>query len=153
GKRLVVNSIGTAVFEVATGKELVAVERYLSHCPLTFLNGDCFLAGNGGLVSFYDVARGDLLRSVRVEPWLQALAVSADGKVFAPGNNRGKIQILDAATDKPRHVLKETSGTVYTLAFAPDGKTLASAGAGGAIRLWDTATGKPRVSLSAEADA
>src|SRR5262249_29757588 len=61
GKRLVVNSIGTAVFEVATGKELVAVERYLSHCPLTFLNGDCFLAGNGGLVSFYDVARGDLL--------------------------------------------------------------------------------------------
>src|SRR5262245_44247001 len=44
GKRLAVGSVRGAVFEVATGKELADVERLYSHCPLAFLNGDCFLA-------------------------------------------------------------------------------------------------------------
>jgi WD40 repeat protein len=66
---------------------------------------------------------------------VEALAYSADGKLLASADARGRVRVWDAQAGKMRFELPEGSGTA--VAFSPDGKVLATGGDYIYIRLWD----------------
>ncbi len=74
---------------------------------------------------------------------ITCLAVAADGRTLATGDQRGGIKVWDVTTRRARAGL-ETPAYLHAVALAPDGKALASAGDPGAVVLWDLATRRPR---------
>jgi WD40 repeat protein len=87
---------------------------------------------------------------------LFAIAFAPDGKTVASAGSEGIIRLWEAATGRPRALLRHGVGTtLYTLAFSPDSKTLAAAGhdSNGRLEgpskviLWDLAKGKERYSF------
>jgi WD40 repeat protein len=66
-----------------------------------------------------------------------ALAISADGSLFATAGVDMTVRLWDLATAA---LLAEGSGhsaTVRAVAFAPDGKQLVSAGDDGSVLIWN----------------
>jgi WD40 repeat protein len=74
------------------------------------------------------------------------VACSPDGKLVASGGLDRRIVIADAATMRPRMVLRHTQN-IHSVAFAPDSGSLLSSDAAGKAILWDVATGKERLRL------
>ncbi len=74
---------------------------------------------------------------------LETLAFAPDGKTFALGDNRGLVEIRDAATRSVLRTIEASPGfQVFSLVYGPKGKTLATASRNGHIGLWDLATGE-----------
>jgi WD40 repeat protein len=97
-------------------------------------------------VVILDVATGKkryLLDHGSSADFLDALAISADGRFLASGSRDDKINIWDLSTGKLQRRL--SSPTPSSLAFSPDGKTLACGTWNHAIHLWDTASWEERV--------
>src|SRR5262249_8188147 len=67
-------------------------------------------------------------------------AFSPDGKLLARAC--GRVDLIESATGKVRHVLPLDLATVDALAFSPDGRTLVVADTGRKVRFWDCASGK-----------
>jgi WD40 repeat protein len=91
-----------------------------------------------GVIRFFDLRSGDLIKEIRAVPHIQCLAFSPDGKLLAlgyenRGNGEGKIEIRDAET---LALLKEISGESRVLTFSPDGTILAIGMSNGRIEYW-----------------
>lgn len=81
-----------------------------------------------------------LLRSVRAHTdWVQAVALTADGRMMASAGNDKSIRIWDTGSGAPVRVVQGYAANA--LAYSLDGRWLAAAGADGAVRLWDAKTG------------
>jgi WD40 repeat protein len=103
-------------------------------------------------VQFWDAAKGQLLRRVRVPGlvWTDehdGLLLSSDGQTLA-GHEEGRVvRIWDARTGRPRLRLPGHVRPPNQLAFSADGKELVSyahreASLGGQLYRWEAATGK-----------
>jgi WD40 repeat protein/DNA-binding SARP family transcriptional activator len=69
-------------------------------------------------------------------------AVSPDGRTIAVTSPIG-VDILDAATLRPRNTGSKIEEPVSSARFSPDGRVLALGTAGGETQLWSTRTWKP----------
>ena len=71
--------------------------------------------------------------------WLEAVALSADGKVLAASSatDETTIRLWDLASGRELGLLEGHRAYVISLAFWPDGKTLASGSADQTIRIWN----------------
>ena len=78
----------------------------------------------------------------------RGLALSPDGRTLALGNSDGAVDLIDAATLRPRASLPALHGFVAALAFSPDGRVLAAAGQRGEVALFDARTLRPRGGLT-----
>jgi WD40 repeat protein len=91
---------------------------------------------------------GESLRSP--DGYINAIAISPDGKLVASGDSAGVVRLWNVATRKPDgEPLSHKRGPIRTIAFTPDGKTLVVGGQespngaekdDGSIRFWDLAS-------------
>jgi WD40 repeat protein len=103
------------------------------------------LAGRTGVESSPGGAdRSDVGPSCRVEP----AAISPDGRTLAIARRmragdrtRGRVELRDAATDRPLRQAPDQPHAISGMAFSPDSRWLLTWGpAPGTARLWDVAT-------------
>lgn len=73
---------------------------------------------------------------------VRSLAVSADGKRLAAGDESGAVQLFDLPSGKPVGSLSSHKDWVLTIAFSPDGTRLASGSDDGHVLLWDVVNAK-----------
>ncbi len=118
---------------------------------------------------FWDVASGQLKRTLREESWIESVAISANGKLIATSyrdsNDESTIHLWDATTLKviktfdrldkaapigPNGKPLRPENFPMSVALSPDGKLLAIAGLDENVQLWDTATGKQTAILKGE---
>jgi len=82
----------------------------------------------------FDVASGNLLSEVDTGSFIDALAVSPDGRMVAIASG-GSIEIRDATGKSVRRIDGHPASSA--LAFSPDGGVLATGGSDALVRLWD----------------
>ncbi len=93
------------------------------------------VAGKSGLRSFEtNSGSEDWHQANFVAPWVRALAVSPDGAQLVSGDEKGNLQVWDAATGKKLNSYK-TGLAVQAVSYARDSRKLAVAAADGTIRV------------------
>jgi WD40 repeat protein len=79
--------------------------------------------------------------------FVNCLAFSPDGKVFASGHSDDCVRLFDLEGKLLRR-LEGHRGGVRSVAFSPDGARLASGSADRTIKVWEVETGKELANLS-----
>jgi WD40 repeat protein/tRNA A-37 threonylcarbamoyl transferase component Bud32 len=104
----------------------------------------------------YDIATGKEMVSALPGSYIWALAFSPDGTLLAAARAHNEIQVLDAATLKPRWADKiptpqrlPSRTPILGMGFAGDGKTLALGGFDHQVKLWEPAIGREIVTIAA----
>lgn len=77
--------------------------------------------------------------------YVDAVAISPDGKTIVSGSRDGSMRWWDVAAGKEKWPL--VPGSMSSVAFSTDGRLLAAGSDDGAVRLWDAQTGKFRQSI------
>jgi WD40 repeat protein len=75
------------------------------------------------------------------ENWVQAVAVTPDGKHAVTGSNDNTARVWDLATGAELRVYRGHTNAVYGVAVTPDGKHAVTASWDQTARMWDLATG------------
>ncbi len=83
--------------------------------------------------------------------FVQAVALSPDGKTVATGDFSGAIRLWDSSSSELIRVLENHQNNLRHLNFSSDGKTLLSSDIWGQIRLWNLETGTGRTLIKADA--
>jgi WD40 repeat protein/HEAT repeat protein len=156
------------VWDVARGQDYRALPRAEKGFAVHPSRPEVAVA-SGKEVVFYDPDTGTKLRSfaaapedvthVAYSPNGETLAVAwsvppKQGKVLSPGitetkpvKDPNRVQLLDAATGKPKAEPHAQETSIGDLVFSPDGKTLATTGWGKTLTLLDATTGKVAATL------
>ena len=71
-------------------------------------------------------------------------AVSADGRMFALGSQRGGVRLLDLETGRVRSFEGRQEGSDPRMEFTPDGRTLVTSDSTGTVYAWDVESGRIR---------
>ncbi|MBD3885445.1 serine/threonine protein kinase [Phormidium tenue FACHB-886] len=95
------------------------------------------------------IEQASLIRSLDGHSsFINALAISPDGKTLISGSADQTIKVWDAATGAELKTLSGHTSFINALAISPDGKTLASGSADLTVRIWDLASGSLLATLS-----
>ncbi len=91
---------------------------------------------------------GALLRKLDTDNYLQAIAISPNGREVVAGDNYGYVEVWNNGATNPR--LLGTSGpTINDIQFNWDGTEYATASAGGIVNVWDASDGRLLTSIDA----
>jgi RNA polymerase sigma factor (sigma-70 family) len=106
--------------------------------------------GADGLIRTWDLQTA----RERAEPeayvgWVHA-AVSPGGRHVAVADERGRVDLWDAATGKRARAIRRDGPAVANLAFAPDGRSLAAGQWTGTVQFWDVPSGREGKALRGE---
>ena len=100
-------------------------------------------------VGAWNLATGMKRFGERYGGWVNAGAVSPDGRVFAAATSEGDIHLRDAA-GRPAVVLPGHDRPISAAAVRADGRTAVTAGADGRVITWDLATGRQTATAAVE---
>jgi WD40 repeat protein len=153
------------LYDTATGeKQRFPLKEEVHSLDLTFSpDGGTLVAADreSEMVQFWDVAKGRLLRRLRVPGLARTsqqaeLLLSGDGERLASYEEENVVRIWDARTGQPRQSLPSHVRPPVQLAFSADGKEAVSyarqgRSVSGELCRWDLATGKLLRSISPEA--
>jgi RNA polymerase sigma factor (sigma-70 family) len=144
-------SDGLRCWDRETGKELRMLPKFQAVVLGYGADGLVIIGVEDDRVHLYDASGKDKGTVGKAHNARSCLALSADGKLLAVGNE--EIRVYDLATGKEKARLSGHGKVCLSLAFGPDGKTLLSAGEEPpvttkelrfqfSLKLWDLNTGK-----------
>jgi RNA polymerase sigma factor (sigma-70 family) len=133
-------------WDLATHKELPPLRKH--HCAVagmhTLADGRTLVStGADGVIRRWDLRTGRHYAEPESYEGHSRAAYSADGRLVAVGDSRGRIDLWDGRTGKRGRTLEQEGAAVTHLAFAPDGKLLAAADRSGTVRFWEVPGGRP----------
>jgi WD40 repeat protein len=111
------------------------IYKYAFHPTQPLFVGADFMSG---MIRFFDLRTGDLVKELRASQYVQEMAFSPDGKLLvlgydSTGKDEGRVEIRDAQTLK---LLYEIPKGASSFAFSPDGTLLAVGLNDGRIEYW-----------------
>jgi WD40 repeat protein len=147
GKTLASTGAPSAVrlWDPASGKEVgLDLDGHQSAVLHVVVSTDGKLVATGGdHLRLWEARTGKHLRRIGVPGnYVEALAISPDGKTVVTGGRDKVVRFWDVETGKEIDQIKGHRGTLRALAFSPDGKLLASGDVMLDIRIWDAPTRK-----------
>lgn len=119
-------------------------------------NGSELAVGGYGELTFWDPAKGTLLRRIGdFPPRIQGVVYGPDGNSIAicggsPGIS-GEL-VLTEPFGAAKRAIAQSSDVVLDVRFSPDGKRLATAGSDNSIRLYNVQTGREELVILQHAD-
>jgi WD40 repeat protein/serine/threonine protein kinase len=128
------------IWDLRTGKEVVAPLRHSSNVLCTAFSYDGRLLASGGLdrvLKIWDARTWESLHA-RPDPTgaVQSIAFHpTDSHVLAWGSTDGTVKVWNSATEEVRTFHGHTSW-VESVAYSPDGQWLASGSLDGTVKLW-----------------
>ncbi|MDB9486116.1 WD40 repeat domain-containing protein [Dolichospermum circinale CS-537/01] len=85
--------------------------------------------------------------------WVNAIAVTPDGKTVISGSSDKTIKIWDVVTGTEKFTLPGHSNSVSAIAVTPDGKTVISGSSDNTIKIWDVGTGTEKFTLQGHSNS
>jgi WD40 repeat protein len=79
------------------------------------------------------------------EDWVNALALTPDGRYALSGSNDRTLKLWDVATGQSRLTFRGHTGPVHAVAISPDGRDALSGSTDATLMLWDMTSGQPRL--------
>jgi WD40 repeat protein len=103
----------------------------------------------GGDITFWDVASGKLVRTLRDRhsDVVMSLDFSPDGKLIASGGADKQVRVSDVATGRQLKAFEGHTHHVMGVSWRADGRVLVSSGADNAAKVWDWIKGERRKNL------
>ena len=102
----------------------------------------------------WDAATGRLLRTLRADAGVMAVAFSPDGRRLLTGDQEGAAVLWDVETGDRVRAFDAAAPLLEDVAFTPDGRfAVGSTGHGGRLIVWDAATGEATAEVPLGADA
>ena len=104
-------------------------------------------AGYDTKIGLWDVASGELLRSIEVHTGaIFDLAFSPDGTLLASASADETAKVWRVSDGERLDTLHQPEGEQFAVTFSPDGRFIIAAGADNVIRMWRVvSTEKPRI--------
>ncbi len=169
GRRLATAGMDRTVrtWDTANGRELRAFRGSTATVQRVAFSPDGRMlasATGDGAVKVWDAGGGEELRgwgkladrellALREHPaWLvrvafRCVAIRPDGQWLATAAGR-TVQVLDAASGQPLHVLRGHTRSISAIAFSPDGGRLVTASLDETVKVWDAASGEELLTLT-----
>jgi WD40 repeat protein len=110
-------------------------ERILG-CAFSTDSKTCATSSWDGKIRIWDVATGQLLRTLTATTRLFGLAFSPDGKTLAAGEESGAVTLWDHTTGKAIRTLEGHTKAISQVRYSQDGKVLISGSKDGTVRVW-----------------
>jgi WD40 repeat protein len=144
------------IWDLDRGKEIQEIAcRSANITCLTFNESKGYFC-NGGLerqLRIREINTGQVIRSLRSDSEVFALAFSPNGKFLAAGQINGQIIICNVETGARYHTLIGHQDRISALTFSADNQTLISGSWDGKIKLWNVETDRLIDSLSGHTNA
>ena len=134
--------------QVATGRLVRALKGYGDNVVISVAfspNGQLLASAseNEDTVRLWDVARGELIRTLNGPERVNSVVFSPDGQLLASALHDGTVRLWNVETGNLLHTLEGQTWAwgATSVAFSPDGALLASGMGDGTVRLWKVSDG------------
>ena len=104
---------------------------------------------NEKVVKVWELATGEVVRTLTTTGWVSSVAFAPDGKTLAAADGE-TCRIWDEAGKSVE--LRGHTAPVRKVIFSPDGRRLVTASHDRTVRVWDTATGQEVLTLRGHTD-
>ena len=141
--KLTASLIDPALNETASGSNLAVAHRDLVRSLAFDSTGELLASG-----SFREVKLWRRPRVTRLAEWghdaaVQSVAVSADARWAATGDESGRIRIWEMSAGKTKQTFAAHQAAVTGIVFSPDATVLYSCGIDKSLRAWNVVNGEP----------
>lgn len=141
--KLTTSLMDLALKEAAGESSLDVAHRDLVRCLAFDSTGDLLASG-----SFREVKLWRRPRVTRLAEWghdsaVQSVAVSADARWAATGDESGRIRIWEISAGRTTQTFAAHEAAVTGIVFSPDATALYSYGIDNSLRAWNVANGEP----------
>lgn len=149
----------THILEIATGRAIKTIDYDFSPFDFTFPlaapgsgtdngrgvqitpDGKSLVGLFESTIRIYDIATGELRKTIATGRFQQTIHLSGDGRLLAAMLDR-EVQLYDVESGDMKHSLKVTDGEfLFGIALSPDGKRVLTRGYQH-MRVWDVETGQ-----------
>jgi WD40 repeat protein len=139
------------LWDIATDQVLKVFEGHSSDIEFVIFspNGEYALSGSNSGVILWDIATGQMFRTIQMRRTLtghthfvESIAISPDGKYILSGSMDETLKLWDITTGNMIRTFTGHTDRVGSVSFSPNGEQVVSGSYDNTIKLWDVSTGQ-----------